>query len=67
MVIEKQGNFYAHHMYQIYQPSEDEWKNAGVSPMKLDFDFDFPQISGSSESKDRSYKSDVTKGSGTKI
>jgi hypothetical protein len=43
MIIERQGNFYARHIYQVYQPSEDEWENAGIPPMKLNFDFDFPQ------------------------
>ena len=41
--IERKGNFFAHHTFQSYQPSTEEWENAGVSPMKIDFDFAFPQ------------------------
>ena len=63
MVIEKQGNFYAHHIFQIYQPSKEEWEKAGVSPMEVGFDLDFPQISGNSKLKDRSYTADVSKSS----
>lgn len=40
--VERKGKFFAHHTFQRYQPSTEEWENAGVSPMKIDFDFDFP-------------------------
>jgi hypothetical protein len=64
-VIDKQGNFYAHHMFQCYQPSKAEWEKAGVPPMEIGFDLDFPQIGGTSGPKDRSYTAGASEGSGT--
>ena len=65
-VIDKQGNFSAHHMFQCYQPSKEEWEKAGVPPMEVGFDLDFPQISETSNQGNRLYTKGKSKGSVTK-
>jgi len=46
MVFERQGNFFAHHTFQCYRPSQKEWEDADLPPMDLDIDFTFPPKGG---------------------
>jgi hypothetical protein len=46
LVFERQGDFFAHHTYQCYQASKEEWEESGLQPVDLNADFDFPQKGG---------------------
>jgi hypothetical protein len=46
VVFERQGNFFAHHTYQCYRPSQKEWEDAGLPPMDLDVDLRFGPTGG---------------------
>jgi hypothetical protein len=40
-IVERQGNFFAHHDLQLYQPSPEEWEAAGLEPAGVEIDLNF--------------------------
>jgi hypothetical protein len=40
-MIERKGNFFAHHTYQCYRPSKEELEKSGLPPMDFDYNIEF--------------------------
>lgn len=41
VIFERQGMFTAHHKYQCYKPSKEEWNETGFFPVDQNIDFTF--------------------------
>lgn len=41
MEFERKGKFDAHHTFQCYQPTEQEFKEAGMEPVEIQGEFSF--------------------------
>jgi RNase P subunit RPR2 len=44
--FEREGDMLHHHIFACYQPTEEEFIEAGLEPQELNIDFDFPEGKG---------------------